>query len=220
MFLREFTDNIKSSKDVEDYLDDLLFFMDNDPMFYRKQFFPLISKFQAYIKKNKNCNRGVFIKCIKNAKKEYCEKFDIDENHKSLSDDKLKELSGQIYDREIENLKKSKESVQEDAAGVGIITKQNTTADVGPGTIKKNLKAFSLDEASMGDLSLRIENDLEKHLEKLSKNLIDADYLGFILDNYVSVLSREYDIHEKDIWTIVNDVIDNLISEKFPNLKN
>ena len=32
----------------------------------------------------------------------------------------------------------------EDAAGVGIITKQNTTKDVGPGTIRKNLKAFKL----------------------------------------------------------------------------
>lgn len=34
----------------------------------------------------------------------------------------------------------------EDAAGVGIITKQNTTSDVGPGTIKKNLQAFKLAE--------------------------------------------------------------------------
>ena len=33
---------------------------------------------------------------------------------------------------------------KEDAAGVGIVTKQNTTADVGPRTIKKNLKAFKL----------------------------------------------------------------------------
>jgi pyrimidine deaminase RibD-like protein len=32
----------------------------------------------------------------------------------------------------------------EDAAGVGIVTKQNSTADVGPGTIRKNLKAFKL----------------------------------------------------------------------------
>jgi hypothetical protein len=38
---------------------------------------------------------------------------------------------------------KNKKKV-EDAAGVGIITKQNTTSDVGPGTIKKNLKAFKL----------------------------------------------------------------------------
>jgi RNA polymerase sigma factor (sigma-70 family) len=33
---------------------------------------------------------------------------------------------------------------KEDAAGVGIITKQNTTKDVGPGTLRKNLKAFKL----------------------------------------------------------------------------
>jgi hypothetical protein len=32
----------------------------------------------------------------------------------------------------------------EDAAGVGIITKQNSTADVGPGTIKRSLRAFKL----------------------------------------------------------------------------
>ena len=36
--------------------------------------------------------------------------------------------------------------VKEECAGVGIVTKQNSTADVGPGTIKKNLKAFSLEE--------------------------------------------------------------------------
>jgi hypothetical protein len=33
---------------------------------------------------------------------------------------------------------------KEDAAGVGIVTKQNTTKDVGPGTLRKNLKAFRL----------------------------------------------------------------------------
>ena len=35
-------------------------------------------------------------------------------------------------------------STNEDAAGVGIVTKQNTTKDVGPGTLRKNLKAFKL----------------------------------------------------------------------------
>jgi len=34
--------------------------------------------------------------------------------------------------------------VGEEAAGVGIVTKQNSTADVGPGTLRKNLKAFNL----------------------------------------------------------------------------
>ena len=34
--------------------------------------------------------------------------------------------------------------IKEDAAGVGIVNKQNSTKDVGPGTIRKNLKAFKL----------------------------------------------------------------------------
>mgnify|MGYP006284453077 CR=1 FL=1 len=34
--------------------------------------------------------------------------------------------------------------IKEDAAGVGIVNKQNSTKDVGPGTLRKNLKAFKL----------------------------------------------------------------------------
>jgi hypothetical protein len=50
--------------------------------------------------------------------------------------------------RECPYCKRSEEkclcSKKEDAAGVGIITKQNTTADVNKGTPRKNLKAFKL----------------------------------------------------------------------------
>lgn len=46
------------------------------------------------------------------------------------------------------------ESVEEDAAGVGTITKQNTTKDVNKGTLRKMMKAYhltdDLDEASFG----------------------------------------------------------------------
>lgn len=47
----------------------------------------------------------------------------------------------------VKKLKKSSLSAfdtREDAAGVGIITKQNTTGDVNKGSIRKNLKAFKL----------------------------------------------------------------------------
>jgi hypothetical protein len=40
--------------------------------------------------------------------------------------------------------KKKDMATAEEAAGVGIVTKQNSTADVGPGTLHKNLKAFNL----------------------------------------------------------------------------
>jgi hypothetical protein len=40
--------------------------------------------------------------------------------------------------------RKESMQTQEDAAGVGIITKQNSTVDVNKGTPRKNLKAFRL----------------------------------------------------------------------------
>lgn len=46
--------------------------------------------------------------------------------------------------RSKEDFKEFFKSVTEDAAGVGIITKQNTTGDVNKGSIRKNLKAFKL----------------------------------------------------------------------------
>jgi hypothetical protein len=61
-------------------------------------------------------------------------------NTKGLSD-KAKKDTTDIYNK----LKKNKEQgVAEEAAGVGIITKQNSTVDVNKGTPRKNLKAFRL----------------------------------------------------------------------------
>ena len=46
--------------------------------------------------------------------------------------------------KDIEDDIKANDFKQEDAAGVGIITKQNSTVDVNKGTPRKNLKAFKL----------------------------------------------------------------------------
>ena len=48
-------------------------------------------------------------------------------------------LKKQIYDAVRQGM-----GVQQEAAGVGIVTKQNTTKDVNKGTLKKMLKAFRL----------------------------------------------------------------------------
>lgn len=49
------------------------------------------------------------------------------------------------YQNVVKKTSKKKEKVnQEDAAGVGIITKQNTTADVNKGTLRKMMKGFKL----------------------------------------------------------------------------
>jgi hypothetical protein len=48
---------------------------------------------------------------------------------------------------------------QEDAAGVGIVNKQNSTKDVGPGTLRKNLKAFNL----VGNKKMKAEEFTIEH---------------------------------------------------------
>ena len=53
----------------------------------------------------------------------------------------------ELTDREwnsIQQWKLKRSMKDEDAAGVGIVNKQNSTKDVGPGTLRKNLKAFNL----------------------------------------------------------------------------
>jgi hypothetical protein len=55
---------------------------------------------------------------------------------------------GDIYDRQprlpLPDIGKSQTEPKEDAAGVGIVTKQNTTKDVNKGTLRKMLKAYKL----------------------------------------------------------------------------
>jgi hypothetical protein len=53
---------------------------------------------------------------------------------------KVKEITSSTYDR----VAKKQASIKNEEAGVGIITKQNTTKDVNKGTLRKMLKAFRL----------------------------------------------------------------------------
>lgn len=79
------------------------------------------------------------------------EKFDIwrDAMSPQLSDQEVRDLMATSL-RRMQDFSKPKirtkkeKKVGEEAAGVGIVTKQNSTADVGPGTLRKNLKAFHL----------------------------------------------------------------------------
>ena len=62
-------------------------------------------------------------------------------NNVQLRPDELSKLKTFKATRDVY---KTDKAVGEEAAGVGIVTKQNSTADVGPGTLRKNLKAFNL----------------------------------------------------------------------------
>ena len=84
-----------------DLSEDLHFFMHNDHNFYRKVFFPMISKVKAHIKSGKRCHDGVFRPCVDQAAETYCKKFNIPDNHKSVfTDVDRDELARKIFGQE------------------------------------------------------------------------------------------------------------------------
>lgn len=105
---------------------------------------------------------------------------------------------------------------KEDAAGVGIITKQNSTKDVGPGTLRKNLKAFSLTD------------DIDRSVEKVVKFLTLAETKSPTVANTVKKLISENRDSEaiKIMSSVVGEVkiapnktISQMLSEEVKRIK-
>jgi hypothetical protein len=76
--------------------EDLLIFMRNDPMFYRKTFFPAIEDFKTTKKK------PVLVRLVKKGLGSYCNKFNIPNPQEDLmSDGDIIELVKQIISDDI-----------------------------------------------------------------------------------------------------------------------
>lgn len=103
MLIREFTES-PNLEDV-DLLDDLQFFMHNDPQFYRKELFPLIAQLKKFVKSGKPCDNKLFRKCVDKAADNYCQKFKIPGNPKSVFTDVDRDsLARKIFAQEQENI--------------------------------------------------------------------------------------------------------------------
>lgn len=103
MLIREFTER-PDLKEI-DLLDDLKFFMENDPKFYRRMMFPLILKIKKQVKSGGTCRDTVFRPCIDNAVHAYCQKFKIPGNEKSVFTDVDRDkLARQIFGQEMDRI--------------------------------------------------------------------------------------------------------------------
>lgn len=105
MLIKEFTQtqNLESA----DLIDDLHFFMHNDPYFYRKVFYPLILKVRNHVKAGKQCTDKVFQSCVKQAMDMYVQKFNIGGNTQSVfTDTDRDELARKIFGQEMEHIHK------------------------------------------------------------------------------------------------------------------
>ena len=128
-----------------DWLDDLKFYIDNDDKLLNNHFFPSIKKHHKFVG-NPNIYK-IYIKPILTRIDQYCDHFDIEDRDEKFPDSEIRKLARKIAAEQEDDINNDKylDSVNmEDAAGVGIVNKQNTTKDVGPGTLRKNLKAFKL----------------------------------------------------------------------------
>jgi hypothetical protein len=106
MLLRELYDKTDDFKDI-DLIDDLKFFMNNDPAFYRKVLFPEISKLKDSVKGGNQCSEMHFKPCVDKAVGAYCKKFKIEKNPSDLfNDEEIRELAEKMYHEEKENINK------------------------------------------------------------------------------------------------------------------
>ena len=91
-----------------DIVDDLHVFMRNDPMFYRKQYFPVMSRISELTKNKKKVNPDrEFTPMIDSAIKTYCKKYDVARDPGDVfSEDDRKALVSKIYSEEIESIRR------------------------------------------------------------------------------------------------------------------
>jgi hypothetical protein len=83
-----------------DVSSDLLIFMRNDPMFYRKNFFPAIEQYRRNTK-----NTGPIESMIKNGLNQYCTKFNIQNPvNELIGSGDIKSLVAEIIADEMQNV--------------------------------------------------------------------------------------------------------------------
>lgn len=109
MFIREFVSSIQKDKEELpfDIEDDLVVYMRNEPMFYRKHYYPAVLKMQSAHKSNQSIDAvSLWAPIVKRAIMPYMKKFGIDKNTKDIIDmNKIKSIASKIYSDEINHIK-------------------------------------------------------------------------------------------------------------------
>ncbi len=86
-----------------DLKDDLIFYMQNDPAFYRKAYVPTMLKFDKYCKEGKQVSPRGFEKMVKYAYECYQNKFPVEGLEKDLAVEMCKEICETLHEQETKN---------------------------------------------------------------------------------------------------------------------
>lgn len=99
--------HIKQEVDY-DLDDDLIYYINADPDFYRQNYFPLQSAFHRHCNNGKQVSPLAFKKVIIKAYENYKRKFPLPQLEEKLSEDKIKDICEKLHSQEIsafENIK-------------------------------------------------------------------------------------------------------------------
>ena len=89
-------------------VEDMAIFMRNDPMFYRKTFFPAVMRMKTCHDKGVKFNAvNELAPIIDNATQQYCKKFKIERHPNDLMDnEEKKDLIRKLYSEEMAQIRK------------------------------------------------------------------------------------------------------------------
>jgi hypothetical protein len=106
MIIKELYDqNIEKKTELGyDLKDDLAFFMNNDPEFYRKRYFPTMLKLKKYCDEGKTVRPVAFSKLVMDAYNIYKEKFPVEGLQETLDEEMCEEVCKIIHQQETKNI--------------------------------------------------------------------------------------------------------------------
>ncbi len=90
--------NIK--REEFDLSDDLVFFMRNDPQFYRKDYHPFLQKFNRHCDAGRTVTAKAFIPIVKHAFECYKNSFPVEGLEEKLSESDLKDICEKLQSEE------------------------------------------------------------------------------------------------------------------------
>lgn len=95
----------KNTQDEFDLMEDLLIFMRNEPVFYRKKYYPMIMQMRACAKKQTQFdkNRSI-LPIVKSAYREYCKKYKVNPQNHQYSKTNVSSLLSRIYSEEMQSI--------------------------------------------------------------------------------------------------------------------
>jgi len=107
MRIDEFSQQPENKFDY-DVVDDVTVFMRNDPVFYRKQYFPAVAKIADLHTAGKSIDKNACLcDMIENALQAYCERFKVaDLADEVFTDNDRQNIMDKVFSEEMEQIRK------------------------------------------------------------------------------------------------------------------